>query len=46
MKTISIVLLWFAFIGAVAFLTACKSAHVHCDAYGKTEQVSRDDSAR
>jgi hypothetical protein len=46
MKTISVVLLWFAFIGAVAFLTSCKSSYVHCDAYGKVEQVSPDNSTK
>lgn len=38
MKTIGIVLLWFAFIGVLASLVSCASGH-QCDAYGQTEQV-------
>jgi hypothetical protein len=40
MKTLGIVLLWFAFIGVIASLVSCVSSH-HCDAYGKTEQVQK-----
>lgn len=38
MKTIGIVLLWFAFIGTLATLVSCASGQ-HCDAYGQTKQV-------
>ena len=38
MKTIGIVVLWFLFIGVLAFFVSCASGH-HCDAYGQTKQV-------
>ena len=38
MKTRTIVILWFAFIGLVAALVSCKSSH-HCDAYGQAETI-------
>ena len=38
MKTTTIVILWFAFIGLVAALVSCKSSH-HCDAYGQTKNI-------
>ena len=38
MKTITIVLLWFVFIGILASFVSCASGH-QCDAYGQTEQV-------
>jgi hypothetical protein len=38
MKTITIVLAWFVFIGILAMFVSCSST-VHCDAYGQTEQV-------
>lgn len=34
MKTTTIVVLWFIFIGALATLVSCKSSS-HCDAYGQ-----------
>jgi len=45
MKTIAIVLGWFVFIGVLASLVSCGSTH-HCDAYGKVEQVSPDNSTK
>lgn len=41
MKTGMIVLLWFVFIGALATLVSCSSAH-QCDAYGQQQTLNNN----
>lgn len=38
MKTVGILLLWFASIITLAIFVSCGSTH-HCDAYGQTEHI-------
>jgi hypothetical protein len=41
MKTITIVLLWFVFIGVLATVVSCSSAH-QCDAYGQQQTLNNN----